>query len=121
MGTDSSMGGKGSLRAPLNLAVIGPVGIPYIDSRGVNKVGMSPPWGWGTGKEALASWAVGFETTAVGTCLHLLVRGGPTDVEGSGQVMVPQRMSYRPLASDLASANSTCWRPLVILPCTTEN
>ena len=45
--------------------------------------------------------------------LYLLGRGRATDVRGSGQVMVPCRMLYRPLAFDLVTMNSSCWRPLV--------
>ena len=76
--------------------------------RGVILVGMSPPRGQGTEGGALASWAVRYKTIAVGTHLHLLGGGMPTDMERSGWAMVPQRTLYRPLASDLATANSTC-------------
>ena len=77
---------------------------------------MSLPWGWGTGEGALASWAIGCKTIAVGTHLHLLGRGRMTDMECLGWVMAPWRMLYRPLASNLATANYTCWRPLVPPP-----
>ena len=97
---------------------------PTLTFRGAISVGMSPIWGWGTGREgtpcsdapkaaALVSWAVGHDTVVVGTHLNLLGGGGTTDMRGSGWVMAPCRMLYRALAFDLATANSTCWRPLV--------
>ena len=73
---------------------------------------MSPSWGLGTGEGALGSWAAGHGTIAVGNHLHLLGRGGPIDMEGSGQVMSPQKMLHRPSASNLATINSTCWEVL---------
>ena len=61
----------------------------------------------------MASWADRHKTIGVSNHLCLLDGGGSTVEEGSGQVMSPWRMSYRLFASDLATINSTCWRPLV--------
>ena len=94
---------------------------PMLTCKGGISVGMSPPWSWGTGEEASACLPVGCKTIAVSTHLCLLGGGGPTNMEGSGWVMAPHRMSYRPLASDLATANSTCWRSLISRGCASNH
>ena len=133
MSADGSIGGWESLRAPLNPAVIDPVGIPLcwhigVSSQqvyhllGVGRQVMGAPLFWcapssfwtdGSKAAASVSWAVGCKTVAVGTHLCLLDGGRLTDMEGSGWVMAPCRMLYRSLVFDPATANSTCWRSLV--------
>ena len=85
---------------------------PHVNMQGISSVHRLPP----RVREQMGElWPFGLlgETIAVGTYLHLLGRGRSADVERSGWVMAPQRMSYRTSASDLATANSTCWRLLV--------
>ena len=96
MRMDGGIGGWGSLRAPLNLAVIDPVNIPYIDMQGCHHSRHVNLRDWGTFGGTSASWAVRHETIAVGTCLCLLGGGGLTEVERSGWVRAHWRMSYRP-------------------------
>ena len=116
-------GNWGSLRTPLNLVVIDQLASPMLTCRGAISACMSLPWGWEIGKgvpcsdvpnaAALVHHAIRHETIAVGTCLCLLGGGRTTDVKGSGWVIAPCRMSYRPLNFIPAMAYSTCWRPLV--------
>ena len=87
---------------------------PMLICRGIISVGRLPPRGWGTDGEPWPLGLSGYKTIAVGIHLCLFGRGKDQQMwKDLARSWSPQRMLYRPSASDLATANSTCWRPLI--------
>ena len=129
MDANGHMTGGWFFTAPLNSTSIDPLDTPHIQMKGCDVDGDGNLHGLrdGQGEPSCAyvppsamraedsrstsscSWECGFDIMAVGVHQHLLTGGWAINVAEWDRV--PYKTPYKPSTSDLATMNSTFWRP----------